>query len=297
MFQVKNYRTIFFVLALSFCTVLNAAPPALQLANVYHEHINLNDYWVSEKLDGVRAYWDGKQLISRQGNVIHAPAWFTQHFPSIALDGELWIDRNQFELVSGIVRQQQPDDNQWRQVRFMVFDLPQHPGIFTQRLLAMQTIIAEISSPYLQWIPQYRINDHQALMLELDKIVQQGGEGLMLHRGNSYYQAVRNDDVLKVKQFFDAEAVVIAHLPGTGKYTGMMGALLVENSEDKIRFKIGTGFSDAQRRNPPPIGSVITYQYLGKTKNNLPRFASFLRIKTDHREQEPQTRAKAQNLY
>jgi DNA ligase-1 len=258
----------------------SAQPPPLQLANVYHEGIDVKDYWASEKLDGVRAYWNGQQLISRQGNIIHAPSWFTANFPLEALDGELWIGRSQFELVSGIVRQEQPDDEKWRQIRFMVFDMPKNPNVFTQRLAAMEKVVAVSQSPYLRLVKQYRIADHQQLMTQLQAVVKAGGEGLMLHRGNSLYQTARNDDLLKVKAFQDAEAVVIAYIPGKGKYQGLMGALLVENT-DKIRFKIGSGFSDAQRRHPPGIGSVITYKYFGKGKNNVPRFASFLRVRQD----------------
>lgn len=258
----------------------SAQPPPLQLANVYHEGIDIKGYWVSEKLDGVRAYWNGQQLISRQGNVIHAPSWFTADFPSETLDGELWIGRNQFELVSGIVRQEQPDDEKWRQIRFMVFDMPGNPNVFTQRLAAMEKVVAVSQSPYLQLVKQYRITDHQQLMAQLQAVIKASGEGLMLHRGDSLYQAVRNDDLLKVKAFQDAEAVVIAYVPGKGKYQGLMGALLVENA-DKIRFKIGSGFSDAQRRDPPGIGSIITYKYYGKGKNNVPKFASFLRVRRD----------------
>jgi DNA ligase-1 len=268
------------ILAIQIIPAYAVEPPPLQLANVYHENIDLRAYWVSEKLDGVRAYWDGQQLASRQGNIIHAPSWFTANFPSEALDGELWIGRSQFELVSGIVRQKQPDDAKWRQVRFMVFDMPKNPDVFTQRLAAMEKVVAVSQSPYLQLVKQYRIANHQQLMAQLQVVVKAGGEGLMLHRGDSLYQAARNDDLLKVKAFQDAEAIVIAYVPGQGKYQGMMGALLVENS-DKIRFKIGSGFSDAQRKNPPGIGSVITYKYFGKGKNNVPRFASFLRVRQD----------------
>ena len=280
---MKTLKTnYFFIAILLFFSTLNtavhAAAPAIQLANVYHENIDLKDYWVSEKLDGVRAYWDGKQFISRQGQRIHAPTWFTKHFPTETLDGELWIARNQFDLVSGIVRKKQPNDTEWQTVKFMVFDLPKNPAIFTQRIVKMQEITAQARSPYLHCIEQYKIETHQDLMAKLHQIIKNGGEGLMLHRGDSHYQAVRNDDVLKVKAYEDAEAIVVAYVPGRGKYTGMMGALIVENS-DKIRFKIGTGFSDAQRRSPPKIGNTITYQYFGKTKNNLPRFASFVRIR------------------
>ncbi len=255
------------------------ALPPLQLANKYYSGIPIRDYWVSEKLDGVRAYWDGQEFISRQGYRMNAPAWFTAHFPPETLDGELWIGRGQFALVSGIVRQHTPN-LAWQKVRYMVFDMPDMPGTFTQRLNAMKNLSARVHSNYLQWIPQFQVADSEELMQWLHHTVENGGEGLILHRGDSFYRAERNDDLLKLKTYEDEEATVIAYVPGQGKYQHLLGALWVENS-DKIRFKIGGGFTDEQRKNPPPIGSIITYQYVGKTKNHIPRFARFLRIRSD----------------
>tara|TARA_B100001964_G_C14150696_1_gene561900 strand:- start:1026 stop:1271 length:246 start_codon:yes stop_codon:yes gene_type:complete len=67
---------------------------------------NINGWWMSEKLDGVRGYWTGNKLISRQGNSFHAPEWFTRNFPSIPLDGELWTEREQFQELVTIVRRE-----------------------------------------------------------------------------------------------------------------------------------------------------------------------------------------------
>lgn len=255
-------------------------PPGLLLANVYHDQIDLEDYWVSEKLDGVRAYWDGRRLISRQGNVFQAPAWFTRNFPATPLDGELWMGRGTFERLSGTVRQQVPDEVAWRQVRYMVFDLPAAEGVFDQRLEQLRDLVQAVGSPYLQLVEQFRVESREELLERLSLIVSEGGEGLMLHRGSSLYQATRSDDLLKLKTYEDAEAVVVGHLPGKGKYEGMLGALLVETPE-KLRFRIGTGFTDAERASPPPIGSTVTYKFYGRTRNGIPRFASFLRVREE----------------
>lgn len=256
--------------------------PALLLANVYHQGIDLENYWVSEKLDGVRAYWDGKQLISRQGNVFNVPEWFVSGFPGLPLDGELWMGRNQFEVLSGAVRKRIPDENQWRKIRFMIFDMPGHGGTFDQRLAAMKVLP---DTPYIDVIDQFRVATHGLLVQALDRIDAMGGEGLMLHRGSSYYYAGRRDDLLKLKSYQDTEAKVIAHLPGNGKYSGMMGALLLETPQG-MQFKVGTGFTDAIRKNPPKLGSVVTYKYFGKTANGVPRFASFLRIREAYSPQD-----------
>jgi len=261
------------------------APP-LQLAKLYRSDLDLPAYWVSEKLDGVRARWDGARLISRQGNTFAAPAWFTAGFPEQPLDGELWIGRGRFEQVSGIVRRKQPRDADWRQVRLMVFDLPHSPLPFGRRLEQLRQLIAASASPHLQLIAQFRVDDQAALMRRLEQVVAAGGEGLMLHHGDALYRNGRADHLLKLKTHEDAEARVLAHLPGKGRLAGMLGALLVETG-DGLRFRLGSGFSDAQRRDPPALGSIVTFKYHGLTRNGVPRFASFLRIREDGTQPSP----------
>lgn len=259
----------------------NTDSPPLMLANSYHSAIDLDDYWVSEKLDGVRAYWNGHHLISRGGQVFTAPSWFTQDFPDQPLDGELWMGRSRFAEVSGAVRRQTPNPQQWRQIHFMVFDLPAHKGDFNHRLAAMQTLFAKTSSPYIQLVKQQKMATKAQLMTHLDTLIAQGAEGLMLHLGSAPYRAKRSDDLLKLKRYQDAEATVVKHLPGKGKYRGMMGALLVEMPNGR-QFKLGSGFSDDQRRQPPAPGTTVTYKYYGLTNSGLPRFASFMRIRRGH---------------
>lgn len=260
---------------------IKTAAPQIALPNIYHSDIDVTKYLVSEKLDGIRAYWDGKNLISREGVIFNAPNWFTANFPKEHLEGELWIGRGKFETVSGIVRSENKNNPDWQQIRLMLFDMPKHPGIFIERLEAMKNLVSNSNSQYLQIINQHKVLDQKALFKELHIIVRNGGEGLILHKADSFYKAVRNDDIIKLKTYEDEEAKVVAMILGKGKYQGKMGALLVEN-EDGVRFKIGGGFSDQQRNNPPKIGSIITYKFFGKTKDNKPRFASFLRIREDY---------------
>ena len=252
--------------------------PELSLAGTYRGDIDVAEYWVSEKLDGVRARWDGSALLSRNGNRFNAPPWFVAAFPPTPLDGELWMGRGTFETVSGIVRRTRPSADDWQRVRFMVFDLPAERADFSGRLRRLRAIFAEIESPYIALIHQFRLTSHDDLMAELDRVVSAKGEGLMLHRGSARYRAGRTNDLLKVKRQEDAEAVVVGHLPGRGRFSGMLGALLVEMPDGR-RFRLGTGFSDAERRRPPPIGATVTYRYYGTTRNGIPRFASFLRVR------------------
>lgn len=255
-----------------------AKPPPIQLATNYRQDIDVTQYYVSEKLDGIRAYWDGHQLISKQGNVFTAPTWFIKSFPATKMDGELWIARQQFEKVSGIVRTQDNQNEHWKQVKFMIFDLPESTASFEQRINKMQGIVTEATSPYLQMIKQQKLPNTKVLFDLLNNVVMGQGEGLMLHHQNALYQTKRSRDLMKLKKFEDAEATVIAYIPGKGKYEGLLGSILVKNKEG-VTFKIGSGFSDQERNNPPAIGSVITYRFTGKTNNNIPRFASFVRVR------------------
>ena len=253
-------------------------PPPLLLAKPYTDDIDVRDYWVSEKLDGVRAYWDGRRLLSRRGNVFQAPAWFTEGFPPHPLDGELWLGRGAFEATLSAVRKQRPVAAEWRQLSYQVFELPGAAGDFSQRLARLERIVAAVNSPYLKLIPQQRLANQAALQGKLDEVVAGGGEGLMLHRADSLYETGRSNALLKLKTYEDAEAVVIAHLPGKGRNLGRLGALLVEMPDGR-QFKIGSGFSDQERENPPPVGALVTYKYYGLSRRGIPRFASFLRIR------------------
>lgn len=254
------------------------AAPSAQLANPYRPGVSLADYWVSEKYDGVRGLWDGEQLRTRQGRVIAAPAWFTQGWPGVALDGELWAGHGRFEAAASATASQQPDDAAWRAMRYMVFDLPTHPGPFDERLPILQAAVGRLGVPWVLAVPHRSVTDDAALQSLLQQTVARGGEGLMLRRGASPYRAKRNDDLLKLKPLLDAEATVVAHLPGQGKYQGLLGALQLR-TDDGLSFRLGSGFTDADRQSPPPVGSRVTYRYRGLHDSGLPRFASYLRLR------------------
>lgn len=257
-----------------------AGAPALALAEVYTPGAELSGYLVSEKLDGVRAYWDGRRLITRGGLVINAPDWFTAGLPPLPLDGELWLGRGRFSEVSGAVRRLEPEPDTWRQIRYMLFDLPRGEGGFEVRLAALARLTSTIDNPHVHLVAQRPVADHDTLMTLLDAAVADGAEGLMLSRRDAPYRPGRGDALLKVKPYLEGDARVIGHVPGRGKYQGMLGSLLVELPDGK-RFRIGTGFSDAERASPPPEGSLVSFKYHGLTRNGLPRFASFLRVVDD----------------
>ena len=254
--------------------------PPLMLATPFRADVPVTAYLVSEKLDGVRARWDGQQLRTRGGITIEAPAWFTAGWPAQPLDGELWIGRGRFQEVSGLVRALQPDEAAWRRVRYMAFDLPDDPAAFVRRADRLRALLAEVGVPWLRAIPQSRVANRGQLDARLQSVVAAGGEGLMLHRADARYRFGRSDDLRKLKPWDDAEARVVGYRPGSGKYAGMVGALVVEDASGR-RFGLGSGLSDADRAQPPPPGTMVTYRFNGRTAKGTPRFARYLRVRED----------------
>lgn len=256
------------------------APPPLMLATHYISGIDVRKYYVSEKLDGVRAYWDGRQLYTRSGRVIRAPLWFVAGLPTTRLDGELWLQRGRFEEMSSLVRTIKPVDQSWREVKFMVYDLPEMVAPFHERYWLLKTLVAEQGTPWLKALTQKKVANEAALNDWLQQVVAAGGEGLMLRHGRALYQVKRSQDLLKLKPRDDAEATVIDYVAGEGKYRGMVGALVVRDQQGR-EFRLGSGLTDAQRQTPPAIGSEVTYSYNGLTNTGLPRFARFVRVRPD----------------
>lgn len=256
--------------------------PNIQHGVSYQAVSNINQYLASEKLDGIRGYWDGKKLITRQGNVINSPSWFTLHWPKHPVDGELWIKRDKFQSLLSCVSRKNPDENRttscWRNVRFMMFDLPTYGGTFAKRVEQMRKLVTHKASPYLSMITQVVYHNMSELENKLEEVIAEKGEGLMLHLASAYYKVGRNSALMKLKKHQDAEATVIGYTEGKGKYQNQLGAIKVKTPEG-VTFKIGSGFSDYQRENPPEIGSLITYKYNGLTESGIPRFARFWRIK------------------
>ncbi len=256
-----------------------AAGPPLLLAESWDNAADLSDWWMSEKLDGVRAYWDGKQFLSRQGNIYHAPDWFIAGLPTVPLDGELWIDRKKFQRTVSIVRRQDKNDL-WNEVRFLVFDAPAANGGFEDRLAFLKDALARGAAKFARQHPHDRCKSLDALRAELTRIEALGGEGLMLRQPGSKYVAGRSSTLLKVKTFHDAEAVVVGHQAGAGRHKGRLGALLVR-LPDGTDFAIGTGFSDRERENPPAIGATVTFRYQELSDAGVPRFPSWVGVRQD----------------
>jgi DNA ligase-1 len=254
------------------------APPIL-LAHAWDHVTDLSGWWMSEKLDGVRAYWDGESFISRLGNRFAAPAWFAAGLPSTPLDGELWAGRKQFQRAVSIARRQDGSDA-WRELTYVVFDAPGHDATFEARLDFVRAHVESARPPHARWHPHDRCRDLDHLRAELARVEALGGEGLMLRQPGSRYEVGRSWTLRKVKTFHDAEARVIGHERGAGKHRGRLGALVCQ-LPDGTTFNVGTGLSDAERAAPPPIGAIITYRYQELSNDGVPRFPSYVGVRDD----------------
>lgn len=252
--------------------------PPLLLAHKWENDVALHGWWMSEKLDGVRAYWDGTKFQSRLGNTFLAPAWFTAGLPTHPLDGELWVGRGEFQTCVSIVRRQDAGP-QWKQVQYLVFDAPHLDRPFEERLAYLATLWKD-GHPYARPHAHERCDSVEQLRAELARVEALGGEGLMLRKPGSKYEVGRSTTLLKVKTFHDAEGRVVGYEAGRGKHKGRTGAIELE-AADGTRFTVGTGLSDAERKDPPPIGAIVTYRYQELTRDGVPRFPSYVGVAID----------------
>ncbi len=268
-------KIICLLVFISCFSLQHAQAQEIMLPLVYEEGIDLSDWLMSEKLDGVRGYWDGQRLLSKNGIPFNPPQSFTKNFPDFEVEGELWGGRGTFEKTVSIVMQKDAHIG-WHELKFAIFDVPKATGGFEERLNIAKMWFGRHPSEFVFVIEHKPATSEEYLQNELKMIEEVGGEGIILRKSGSFYRPGRSKDVLKLKNYSDMEAVVIAHLGGEGRNGGRMGSLLVELPLDKLRFKIGSGFSDAVRKNPPPVGTVITFKYYGFYKSGIPKFPSYL---------------------
>jgi len=258
--------------------LFNLEALTLQKANIYTDE-NISGWLMSEKLDGIRAFWDGKHLLTRKGNLLHAPKYFTKNFPSFELDGELWTKRGDFENIQSIVLDEVPSAK-WSEIKYMIFEVPHAKGDFTSRLAHAKDYIDEYRLGHVEIIEQKRCENQAELNSFLESAISKGGEGVMIKDASKNYFEGRSSSILKVKKAQDTEARVIGYKDGNGKFNGMMGSLQVE-LENGVQFFLGSGFSDEERKDPPAIGDTVTLKHYGFTKYGKPKFASFMRVRKD----------------
>ena len=272
----KGASFIMIGLSLLFPLLLWAQKPHLLLLKTYKDQ-NISGWVMSEKLDGIRAYWDGKHLISRGGKIIHAPAWFTKRYPPFAIDGELWTKRGDFAHIVSIVRDKTPS-TEWHQIKHYIFDVPNVRGDLLARLERVKPYEGDV----IRIIPQKRVKSRQELLRFLKEVEAKGGEGVVVRDPEAPYIPHRTAKALKVKSFKDAECEVVGYTKGKGRYEGEIGALRCR-LDSHIVFSLGSGLSDKEHTNPPPIGSIVTFKYKEMTNSGKPRFPVFLRVRYEAR--------------
>lgn len=264
---MKVLLTLF--LFINFAFALN-----LQKPSTYEDSIDISNWYMSEKLDGIRAYWDGKELFSKNKNKIFAPSWFTKDFPPFPLDGELWTKRGDFENIQSIVLSQQ-ESKDWENITYNIFEIPNANGNFKTRLDFLENYLKKNPNRYIKIIPQIVCKDKNHLNKFLKELLKNGAEGVIIKNPNLSYEAGRTNNSLKVKEFLDDEGKVIAH---NFNKDGSFKSLKIE-LKNKTVFNLGGGFKKEDRLNPPKIGQFVTFKYYGLTKNGKPKFASFLRVR------------------
>ena len=254
---------------------LNLYSYELQKAKIYDKSKhNITNWYMSEKLDGIRAYWNGKEFISKNGNKIYAPFWFTKDFPPFELDGELWSKREDFENIQNIVLDETPT-TKWNEITYNIFEVPNTDGNFNKRLEKITLWLEKNPNKFIKIIPQKICKNESDLDNYLKELIAKKAEGIILKNPNLDYFTGRNENILKVKKFYEEEGLVIGlNYSKEGKFKSLK--LKLENG---IIFNLGGGFSNMQKENPPKIGDIVTFKYYDLTKNDKPKFASFLRIR------------------
>ncbi len=246
--------------------------------------LDFSKYYISEKYDGIFAIWDGKNLKSKNKNIIKAPKNWLVNFPEFTLYGELWSGYDSFSKTLSIIskdlekesKNQNIAKDSWDKVEFYVFDVL---GVcencpLNKRLEILKDYLQKNSNDKIKIIPQIKVKNKNELESFYKEVLQKGGEGVIIRQDSL------NEVAYKYKSFLDNKCVVIGYTEGKGKFSGKMGALVCEAKINGIKrvFKIGSGFSDFERENPPQIGDIVVYKFQGYTSGGLPRFPVFLRI-------------------
>lgn len=262
----------------------------VMLAKKYDSTKHNPTHWLmSYKIDGIRAYWNGENLLTRGNNIIHAPAWFTDPLKGVKceLDGELVFTSNgsplgNFQETCSVVKRHNPDDR-WKNVKYFIFDSPSLGEKFS-----FDHVVASLNQIILprhcELVTHVRCKDKADLEKYHDRYTAKGGEGIMIRDPTSKYERKRSKNILKVKIFQDAEATVIDYVEGKGKHEGKLGGYIctwTDERNDRV-FHVGTGLTDAERENRYPVGTIITFQYFGLTDAGSPRHPKYLRQRLDY---------------
>jgi DNA ligase-1 len=256
------------------------------LADSYYKDgkaiIDPTGWWLSEKFDGVRGLWNGIELLSRTGKKINAPKSFINQLPiGVALDGELITGRGKFNEVSSITSKKIPIEEEWKKIKYQVFDLPSSNKPFEERIVELSTLLDARGSRVINKTGHIEIQSSNHLSQLHKNIVDNHGEGSMIRKPGSKYVNKRSSTLLKVKDFRDEDAIIIGHELGNGKYSADLGKLVVKwVKRPDVILRVGTGLTDKLRRGnykkELKEGTVIIVKFFELTPTGKPRFPVFL---------------------
>lgn len=216
-------------------------------------------WWMSEKYDGVRAKWNGKEMESRTGIVYNIPEFLKDQLKLIVckdgnpieLDGELWGGYDTFAHTSGLARRIESNCDAWKNITYMIFDSPDANLPFEERYAKIKESLHELENENIKLIVCTKYTGEQSIECLLKEVEAKKGEGIMLRKPGSKYDFKRSRNLLKVKSFSCNEAHVYGYEAGkTGRTLGLVGSLLVvckELGEKPVKFKVGSGLTDVQR--------------------------------------------------
>lgn len=244
---------------------------------------NIESYAISEKFDGVRGIWDGKEMFSKNGKKLAIPPCFVEKLAILELkdgefvEGELWADYGKFAEVSSLARRKNPTCAEFESVKYLIFNAQLNESSdFLANLSKIQSILESHKTPQIRTITQHKFHSSKELQDFFDAVVAKGGEGVILRDSHTAF---------KLKAQHDAECKIIDYTRGKGRLSGKVGAIVCESLADKntgikngIIFRIGSGLSDEMRTNPPKIGTIITYKFSGVSKNSVPLHTRFWRV-------------------
>lgn len=244
---------------------------------------NIEFYAISEKFDGVRGIWDGKEMFSKNGKKLVIPPCFAEKLAVLELkdgefvEGELWVDYGKFAEVSSLARRKNPTCAEFESVKYLIFNAQLNESSdFLANLSKIQSILESHKTPQIRTITQHKFSSSKELQDFFDAVVAKGGEGVILRDSHTAF---------KLKAQHDAECKIIDYTRGKGRLSGKVGAIVCESLADKnagikngIIFRIGSGLSDEMRTNPPKIGTIITYKFSGVSKNSVPLHTRFWRV-------------------
>ena len=272
------------------------------LAKNFTSDVDIDGWYASEKWDGYRSVWNGKNFVSRTGKSFDVPDWYCSIMPpSVALDGELWLGRGKFEDC-GLLRKKKPqkesDIQKWneewlkKEVVFNVFDIMNLNVGFEKRMEQLKTLVIDRNkcmkqlninkkNPILAFTEQTKVNKVDALEMAKE-VIKAGGEGIMLRQPDSLYEAKRSKTLYKIKEVDDMEVRIDGYKNGEGKYKGILGSFtcsLINKPDIKCNV---SGMNDQVRNSyltTHPIGTIITITYNGVTGSGKPRHPRYLRIR------------------